>query len=63
MESIVDHGYAEDGELLYRIRWYGYAEDQDTWEPVRHIPRSHIVRFSRLRGIPLPSHINEAMVG
>ena len=25
MESIVDHGYAEDGELLYRIRWYGYA--------------------------------------
>ena len=46
MESIVDHGYADDGELLYRIRWYGYAADQDTWEPVRHIPRSHIVRFS-----------------
>ena len=63
MESIVDHGYAEDGELLYRIRWYGYAADQDTWEPVRHIPRSHIVRFSRLRGISLPSHMNEAMVG
>ena len=63
MESIVDHSYAEDGELLYRIRWYGYAADQDTWEPVRHIPRSHIVRFCRSWKFPFPPHIDEAMIG
>ena len=63
IQSVVDSGRADDGELLFRVRWYGYAEDQDTWESVRNLPRSHIVRFCRKRNLPLPLHLNESLVG
>ena len=64
IEKIVDHGEAEDGELLYRVQWYGFDAVRDsTWEPVRNIPRSHIVRYCHNKGIPYPANLEEALVG
>lgn len=33
VQSILAHGKATDGTLLYKVRWRGYAEADDTWEP------------------------------
>jgi len=33
LESILDHGEDEGGNMLWKIRWSGYDETEDTWEP------------------------------
>jgi Chromo (CHRromatin Organisation MOdifier) domain len=32
-ERIVGTKQADDGTMLYRVRWFGYTRDDDTWEP------------------------------
>ena len=32
-ERIVGTKQADDGTMLYRVRWFGYTRDGDTWEP------------------------------
>lgn len=36
-ERIVSERRAVDGSVEYRIRWKGYAPEQDTWEPSEHL--------------------------
>ena len=55
MDSIVDdkvnksrrHRYAKYGETLYRVRWYDCGPEEDTWEPIRHLPRSKVLSYCR----------------
>jgi hypothetical protein len=32
VEKIIDHEVNEDGTMLWRVRWLGYNESDDTWE-------------------------------
>ncbi|MES1909792.1 MAG: hypothetical protein MHM6MM_002494 [Cercozoa sp. M6MM] len=34
VERIIAHRKRRNGEVLYRVRWLGYSEQDDTWEPV-----------------------------
>ncbi|KAM6446810.1 M-phase phosphoprotein 8 isoform 2-T2 [Liasis olivaceus] len=36
VEKILDMK-TEDGEVKYKVRWKGYAPDDDTWEPEEHL--------------------------
>ena len=63
VESIVDHGYADDGGLLVRIRWYGYTDADDTWQPCSDVPRSHLLRYFKRQRLPLPKQVQEAQTG
>ena len=36
IESIIDHKMTKDGKK-YLVRWKGYDEDKDTWEPAVNI--------------------------
>lgn len=63
LDRVVDHGLDDDNVTKYRCRWYGYSSDQDTWEPIEHIPRSHVKRYYRRRRLPIPPTISSADVG
>lgn len=40
VEGILDHKYI-DRQLRFRVRWAGYTEEHDTWEPKRNIKNVH----------------------
>jgi hypothetical protein len=37
IESILDHGEDEGNNMLWKIRWQGYDESEDTWEPYQNL--------------------------
>jgi hypothetical protein len=53
-ERIVGTKKADDGTMLYRVRWFGYTRDEDTWEPHEHLPISALRRYHRRIGLPIP---------
>ena len=57
------HRYAKQGENLYRVRWYGFDSDDDTWEPIKHLPRSKVLSYCSRMGFETPKNINDAVDG
>ena len=47
VEGIIDAGLDETGRELYRVRWEGYGPEDDTWEPVEHLPRALVKDWKR----------------
>jgi hypothetical protein len=42
-----------DGERMYRIRWKGFTEQDDTWEPLSHFSKLSLVRnFHKTHKLP-----------
>ena len=52
VEKIVGTKRQSNGSHLYRIRWYGYGREEDTWEPREHLPEAMIRRYHRRTGLP-----------
>jgi hypothetical protein len=52
-EKIVGTKRQNDGIHLYRISWYGYGLEDDTWEPSDKLPKSMLRSYHKRTGIPL----------
>ena len=53
VEKIVDSKMHE-GERLYRVRWKGFDEKEDTWEPLAHFKKLFLVRkFHKTNNLPI----------
>ena len=42
IEQLLDRGVAEDGSILFRVRWKGYGPQDDTWEPEEDLLREMV---------------------
>lgn len=42
INRIANHAF-ENGSYFFRVRWYGYIPDEDTWKPTEPLSRSHII--------------------
>ncbi len=58
-----EHPSAELGETVYRVRWHDYGPEDDTLEPIRHLPRNKVVAYHRSKKMQLPANIGDAQVG
>ena len=63
IDKVVGHAYADDGELLYHVMWFGYPPEEDTWEPTYNLPRSHILRYLKRHKLTIPPSISQARTG
>lgn len=45
IEKVIDHGVAEDGEEIFRVKWYGFKKP--TWEPNQNIPYNVVECYFR----------------
>jgi Chromo (CHRromatin Organisation MOdifier) domain len=45
-----------EGSLRYKVRWFGYEEDDDTWEPEKHLPKGLVRKYHRNMGLPRGKH-------
>ena len=53
VDNIVDHGVDGEGIMRVKVRWYGFTEKEDTWEPVTNLPRHFLRLYARRQKIPL----------
>jgi hypothetical protein len=52
MEKIVGAKKIQGGGLRYRVRWYGYSRDEDTWESAENLPDEVVTRYHKRTGLP-----------
>jgi Chromo (CHRromatin Organisation MOdifier) domain/Integrase core domain len=50
-EKICGAKKLRDGELRYKVRWYGYSSEEDSWEPASHLPKDAIKLYHRRTGL------------
>ena len=54
MDRIVDHGYDDNGQMVFQIRWTGYDPSDDTWQSAEDIPRNTVVAYCKRHKLPIP---------
>lgn len=57
VEDILAHGIADDGTLLYKVRWTGYGPNDDTWEPESQFKNLYdvLAKYKRINNLGLPT--------
>lgn len=55
IEKLVGAANGEDGQHIYRVRWWGYDAEEDTWETAEQLPAHFIRRYWRSKGLSTPS--------
>jgi transposase InsO family protein len=51
VDRIVGLRKEQDGTTRYRVRWYGYGREDDTWEPREHLPEPLVRSYDRRVGL------------
>ena len=52
MEKTIGAKKIQGGGLRYRVRWYGYSREEDTWEPAENLPEEAVTRYHQRTGLP-----------
>ncbi len=62
LQDIVDHAQAVPGppdHWVMQVKWYGFKEL--TWETLKHVRRSQVIRYCRRKRLSLPGNIEQTM--
>jgi hypothetical protein len=47
IERLLSHGVDDDGNVVTRVRWFGFGSVDDTWEPITHLPKLLVERYAK----------------
>lgn len=62
IDKLVEHETQQDGSEIHRIRWYAYESNDDTWDPMKHVTRTKIMKYWIQKNIPLPNQVQLAEI-
>jgi Chromo (CHRromatin Organisation MOdifier) domain len=55
VERLVSHEYRNGGDLYFKVRWFGYDPEEDTWELWDSLPEAMVMKYMRKKKmIPTP---------
>lgn len=54
LEKFVGHEVDSNGNLWLLVRWWGYADEKDTWEPWHKFDRGKVVLSCQRHHLPPP---------
>lgn len=63
MNEDAEHPSAEVGETTYHVRWYDYEPSEDTYEPIKNLPRNQVVSYYKRKKLTLTDNIEKAQLG
>jgi Chromo (CHRromatin Organisation MOdifier) domain len=52
-EKIVGARVGKNNKNEYKVRWFGYSREDDTWEPASHLPEAALKRYHKHTGLPI----------
>jgi hypothetical protein len=52
-EKIVGARVGKNGKNEYKVRWFCYNREDDTWEPASHLPEAALKRYHKRTGLPI----------
>jgi hypothetical protein len=47
IERLLSHGIDDDGNVVMRVRCFCSVSDDDTWEPITHLPKLLVERYAK----------------
>jgi Chromo (CHRromatin Organisation MOdifier) domain len=47
IERLLSHGVDDDSNVVMRVCWFGFGSDDDTWEPITHLPKLLVERYAK----------------
>jgi hypothetical protein len=53
IERLLSHGVDDDGIVVMRVRWFVFGSDDDTWEPITHLPKLLLERYAKQNKIAI----------
>jgi hypothetical protein len=55
VERLVSHEYRNGGGLYFKVRWFGYDPEEDTWELWDSLPEAMVMKYMRKKKmVPTP---------
>jgi hypothetical protein len=47
IKRLLSHGVDNNGNVVMRVRWFGFGSDDDTWELITHLPKLLVERYAK----------------
>lgn len=63
VERVVDKRVTDDGKIEYLLKWQGYSESENTWEPVEHLNCKKLIEKFEQSLKPRPNAIRTRRSG
>jgi len=59
-EHFLGHSWDDDGVLWLKVSWFGYNEEEDTWQHSKRLPAADVYKYCRRKGL-LPQDPDKAV--
>ena len=60
-ERFLNHGWDDDGQFKVLVKWFGFPEQEATWQLASSLPREAILKYCLRKRVKLPAFTREGV--